>query len=97
MIQTNNLPAVVKVIIEHQIQIIGPMAIEQANKVPGLKVSDGNNLMIEIKSANSDEVLTQLINKYEELFGKASVEVCKDAIKELKPPIPPEDLPNILH
>lgn len=88
----NNLT---KSIIEHQQMIVGPIALAQANKVSGLKAEDGGNITIELKG-DPKNILTDLVKKYEEIFGLASVEVCKDAVKEVKPPIPPEELPEIL-
>jgi hypothetical protein len=96
MLQIDNLANIVKVIIAHQVMIIGPLALEQANKVVGLKVSGGNNLSVEIKEGDPETLLTNLVKKYEELFGRASVEVCKDAVKEMKPNVEACDLPEIL-
>jgi hypothetical protein len=96
MLQANNLVNIVKVIITHQAMIIGPIAFEQASKVKGLVVSKQNNLDIEVKEGDPDSILTNLVRKYEELFGKASIEVCKQAIKEIRPPIQIDDLPDIL-
>lgn len=96
MLQSTTVTNMVREIIAHQAMIIGPLAIEQANKVSGLKVSDGEKINIEIKGNDPGTVVTGLVRKYEELFGQASVEVCKDAIKEIKPPIPSDDLPDIL-
>jgi hypothetical protein len=96
MLQINNLANIIKVIIAHQAMIIGPLAIEQANKVIGLKVKDGINISVEVKEGDPDTILTSLVKKYEELFGRASVEVCKDAVKELKPSVSNDDLPAIL-
>lgn len=96
MIDTIVAQKIIKVIIEQQETIIGPVALQQANKVTGLKTSDGGNLKIEIHSGDPDKILTQLVEQYEHLFGLASVEVCKDAVKEVKPPVPADELPEIL-
>lgn len=90
------MQTLIKVIIEHQYTIIGPLAIEQANKVPGLKVSYTDNVNIQLENADPKEILNNLVEKYKELFGNTSVEVCKDAIKEAHYTIPPDDLPDIL-
>jgi hypothetical protein len=42
------------------------------------------------------ETLIKLVKQYEQLFGQASIEVCKDAIREMKPPIPVDQLPDLL-
>lgn len=75
-------------IIKEQEGIIGPVALEQARKVAGLKV-DGA-IAIE---GDKTEVLQHLVEQYEHLFGRASVEVCKEAVQGL---IPPEQLPALL-
>jgi hypothetical protein len=90
------MQTLIKVIIEHQYNIIGPLALEQANKVPGLKVSYTDSIKIQLDSNNPKEALSQLVTKYQELFGNASVEVCKDAIKEAQSSVPKSDLPDIL-
>ena len=42
------------------------------------------------------DVLDQLVRQYSELFGRASVEVCKEAVKEVDSSISSEELPDIL-
>lgn len=80
-------------IIQGQQAIIGPIAIDQAKKVPGLKVVNANTVEI---SGNGKEILDHLVHQYEGLFGRASIEVCKDAIREINPAVPREQLPDIL-
>lgn len=87
---------IIKTIIEHQESIIGPLAFEQANKVDGLRVTDGGSPKVEITGKNPSAVLTNLVERYEELFGLASVEVCRDAVKEVKPAVSSDELPEIL-
>jgi hypothetical protein len=84
---------VVSQIIKQQESIIGPLAFDQARKVAGLQIASNGEIKI---SGNSKEVIGDLVEQYEHLFGQASIEVCKDAIKELKPPPAPEELPDIL-
>ena len=80
-------------IIKQQETIIGPLALDQAKKVTGLTIITIDRIKI---SGDAKEVLTSLVKQYEKLFGKASIEVCKDAIKEIKPKLPSEELPEIL-
>jgi hypothetical protein len=80
-------------IIKSQREIIGPMAIDLAKHVDGLTVTNPDNISI---SASPKIVITDLVNKYAQLFGKASIEVCKDAVREIKPPVPVDELPDIL-
>ncbi len=95
MLDVNRVNTIAQTIIEHQQNVIGPLALVQANKVSGLKVSDGDNIRVEV-NGEVKAVLTDLVKKYEEMFGRASIEVCKDAVKEVKPPVPHEELPDIL-
>lgn len=92
-----DIEAIVKSIVEHQQQIVGPLAVEQANKVTGLKVLDGQNITVSVSGSDDKKILAQLVEKYEVLFGRASIEVCKDAIREIRPKISAEVLPDILH
>lgn len=91
-----DIKGVIKSIIEHQRVIIGPLALEQANKVAGITVSDGGNIMVTVKTADNGKTLTELVQKYEALFGRASIEVCRDAVKELSPRVGENELPQIL-
>jgi len=83
----------VNLIIEEQEAIIGPIAFEQAQKVEGIEVVDHNNIKI---VGNAKDVLTKLVNQYAKLFGRASIEVCKEAVRELSPQPTLDQLPEIL-
>ena len=80
-------------IIKEQQAIIGPVALDQAKKVSGLSVTSLDDVKI---AGNKKEVLGNLVNQYSKLFGKASVEVCKEAIEPISDKIPQNDLPDIL-
>lgn len=79
-------------IIKEQQAIIGPVAFEQARKVPGLRVDEQKNEVV--LEGNEKEILEKLVEKYKSLFGQASVEVCKDAIRNMQ--VPPDNLPALL-
>jgi len=81
-------------IIQEQEGIIGPIALEQAQKVSGLSL-DWSKHEVAMKGDETD-ILEKLIENYEHLFGRASVEVCRDAVKALLPQIPPEKRPRLL-
>lgn len=84
----------VTAIVKQQKAIMGPMAVDLANKVAGIHVtSDGSSA--EVKGDTS-QVLTNLVKQYERLFGKASVEACKEAVKEKAGNTSTKDLPAIL-
>ena len=80
-------------IIKAQQSVIGPIALDQLRHVSGLTVDTPNDVTI---PGNPKKILAELVDKYAEFFGQASVEVCKDAVREVTPPIPSSDLPDIL-
>lgn len=81
-------------IIKEQEGIIGPVALEQAKKVRGLTVDLSKH---EIAfSGDKTEILEHLVEKYKEVFGQASVEVCKDAVKGILAKLPNEQVPALL-
>ena len=92
--QSLDINLLIKSIIEKQSTIIGPLAIEQANKVVGVKVSaDMGSIQVD---GDPRQVLNNLVIQYEKIFGLASVEVCKDAVREVQPTVPQKELPEIL-
>lgn len=81
-------------IIKEQELIIGPLAWEEARMVSGLKV-DILQHAIEIEG-EATAVVNGLVKQYERLFGRASVEVCKDAVKDIITNMPKEQVPSLL-
>lgn len=81
-------------IIQGQEAIIGPVAVEQAEQVEGLKI-DWTQHQVAI-SGNEAGVLEKLIQKYKDLFGHISVEVSKQAAGSLMKQLPAEKLPESL-
>jgi hypothetical protein len=87
----NNL---VSEIIQRQAQIIGPVAWDEAVKVPGLVIDiKENKLSVEGDPKN---VLEKLVGRYEALFGNASLQICKDVARKFLSQIPPEQVPDAL-
>lgn len=80
-------------IIKEQQAIIGPLAVDQARKVSGLQVKSMDEVII---VGNKSQVLSDLVNQYAKLFGKASVEICKDAFNPFSGKIPQGQIPDIL-
>ena len=81
-------------IIEEQEKIIGPIALEQAKKVPGLTV---NLQKHEVKiEGDQKEILQKLVEQYQHLFGQASVEVCKGAVKDIIKQAPSDKIPSLI-
>lgn len=81
-------------IIQEQESVIGPIALEQASKVPGLTI-DWEKHEVQIVG-NERQILDQLVNNYKHLFGQTSVEVCKDAVKGLIKQAPIDKVPQQL-
>lgn len=81
-------------IIEEQATIIGPVAWEEASKVSGLRVdSTAHQVQLE---GNAREVLEKLVAQYERLFGRASREVCRDAVRPLLAQVSENEIPAVL-
>jgi len=80
-------------IIKEQQAIIGPVALDQAKKVSGLQVTSVDDVKI---TGNKKEVLGNLVNQYSKLFGRASVEICKEAFEPFSSKIPAAEIPEIL-
>lgn len=79
-------------IIKEQQAIIGPIALEQARKVSGLKVDDkASDVQLQ---GDEKEIIEKLVEQYQHLFGQTSVEVCKEAIRGLD--VSSDKLPALL-
>lgn len=83
-------------IIKEQELIIGPLAWYEAEKVRGLKIIDQKTGEVELKNGDPKQVVDALVNQYERLFGKASHEVCREAVTALVADLPPTDVPTSL-
>ena len=81
-------------IIERQETIIGPLAVEQARTVPDLTVNWANRTAI--LSRQDPEIIDELVERYKQLFGRVSVEVCKDATARLVAQLPADKQPKSL-
>lgn len=80
-------------IIKEQQSIIGPIALEMAKKVSGLHVAGADEIRLE---GNGKQVLDDLVKQYAKLFGKTSIEVCKEAFAPLSDKIPSTEVPDVL-
>ncbi len=81
-------------IINDQALIIGPIAWEQAEKVSGLRINvQSHEVNIE---GDVRDVLERLVAQYEKLFGAASREVCRDAVRPLLSQVPEGEIPAVL-
>jgi hypothetical protein len=82
----------VKNIIKEQQTIMGPIALEQAKKVTGLKFASDD---VEV-TGDHKTVLNNLISQYAKIFGQASVQVCREAFEQYLDKIPANEVPDIL-
>ena len=81
-------------IVKEQETIIGPVAFEQALKVPGISIDSAtHNITL---TGNKKEILELLVKQYEGLFGRTSVEVCREATKDIVSNSPKDQIPQIL-
>ena len=68
-------------IIQAQEAIIGPVAVEQAQRVPHLKVDwDKHQITID---GDEPQAISKLVEAYQQLFGQVSREVSKEAAAPL--------------
>lgn len=79
-------------IIREQELIIGPIAWIEARKVQGLQISEDQVHV----SGETKPVLDALVSRYARLFGDASIEVCKDAVRPFIGKFPKAELPASL-
>ena len=84
----------VEKIVRQQETIIGPLALEQAKRVQGLKIDlDKHEVSF---SGNRTEALEHLVEQYQKLFGQASVQVCKEAARPVLSQLSPQEVPALL-
>lgn len=80
-------------IIKEQQAIIGPVALEQARQVSGLKVTSASEVSLE---GDKRKILESLVNQFAKLFGRASIEVSKEAFEPFVDKIPEAEVPDVL-
>lgn len=81
-------------IIKEQELIIGPLAWSEAQKVSGLTIDQSHTRAT--LAGEEKEVINRLVGQYERLFGRASHEVCKEAVQDLIAEMTPEEIPSSL-
>ncbi|KKP43022.1 MAG: hypothetical protein A2639_01755 [Candidatus Staskawiczbacteria bacterium RIFCSPHIGHO2_01_FULL_34_27] len=89
-------PQIVLRIIKEQEAVIGPLAWDEARKVQGIVVVDQKRGEINLQNGDTKEIIDKLVNQYERLFGRASREVCREAVQDLIAEMPPEEIPSSL-
>ena len=83
-------------IIKEQELVIGPLAWSEARKVQGIKVVNAKNGDVRLENGDQMGIVDNLVAQYEKLFGRASHEVCKEAVADLVASFPKEDIPMSL-
>jgi hypothetical protein len=83
-------------IIKEQELIIGPLAWIEAGKVQGLKIVNSQNGEVTFNNGDQKEVINRLVAQYERLFGRASHEVCRDAVSNIIAGLSPSEIPSSL-
>jgi hypothetical protein len=83
-------------IIKEQELVIGPLAWLEAGKVQGLKIIDQNKGEVALNNGDSKSIVDRLVNRYENIFGRASREVCKEAAASLVADLAPSEVPTSL-
>jgi hypothetical protein len=78
-------------IIKEQELIIGPIAWDEAKKVPGLRIVDQQKGQVSF-DGDAKEVVSKLVTQYSRLFGRASTEACKGAVQDLLVELPKDPL-----
>jgi hypothetical protein len=82
-------------IIEEQERVMGPLAWVEASKVPGLEVNAAERA-VTIKGGDPMETIDKLVAQYERLFGRASREVCREAVAGMLADLPSAQIPSSL-
>jgi hypothetical protein len=83
--------SIANIIVQEQKEVIGPVALRQAQDIEGIKVAHGK---VTIISDDPKTAIDNLVKAYSELFGRASVELSKEAILELH--VEKDKLPQVL-
>ena len=84
-------------IIREQELVIGPLAWIEAAKVPGLNIIDKRaGAIIFLSGTDPNIAIDKLVAQYEKLFGRASHEVSRDAVKSLLANVPIAEIPSSL-
>lgn len=93
---TNLLQEITVRIIREQELVIGPLAWIEAAKVPGLTIIDQRAGTVFLTETEPTIVIDKLVAQYEKLFGRASHEVSRDAVKSLLANVPLTEIPSSL-
>lgn len=93
---TIQFPKIAAKIIKEQAFVIGPLAWDEARKVQGLQVVNEKMGEINLQEGEQKNIINKLVAQYERIFGKASHEVCKQAVQDIIAEMSPEEVPSSL-
>jgi hypothetical protein len=82
-------------IIKEQERVIGPLAWVEASKVVGITVNQARQ-EASIAGGDPKGSVDKLVGQYERLFGRASREVCRDAVVGMLADLPASEIPSSL-
>ena len=91
-----HFPQIVLRIIKEQESVIGPLAWDEARKVQGIQIIDQKKEEINLEEEDGRAIVDKLVAQYERIFGKASHEVCREAVQDLLAELPPDQIPSSL-
>lgn len=94
--ETSLLQEITVRIIREQELVIGPLAWIEAAKVPGLTIIDKRAGTVFLSDIEPETIVDKLVAQYEKLFGRASHDVSRDAVKSLIANIPVGEIPSSL-
>jgi hypothetical protein len=81
-------------IIKEQELVIGPLAWYEAGKVQGLTIDQSHSSVT--LTGDDKDIINRLVAQYERIFGKASHEVCREAVHDIVSHMAPEEIPSSL-
>lgn len=81
---------ILKIVVEQEL-LMGPVAVDLAKNTPGIQLKDHTDLNL---NGDPKKILHNLIQGYQQVFGRTSIEVSKRAIKSMN--VSKDDLPEIL-
>jgi len=82
-----------KILRRHE-RILGNVAIRQAVKIEGLKV-DPQTYLVSFEG-DKKVLVEKLILQYEKILGGVSIVLSKEAVKDIVPQVPPDQIPQLL-
>ena len=91
----STLDTIAAKIIKEQELVIGPLAWSEAGKGQGLHI-DQRKGEVSISNGDPKAAVDRLVAQYERLFGRASHEVCREAVASLIAQMSAAEVPSSL-